>query len=110
ITRTDPSSFSGAIETEDCGVSMFMFYPRPGYGKRLPAKRGLGSVPRMTQPPDDGHEPDSRRPALIGLVLVLALVVAAYFLVNALRKNANLEDCLMSGRRNCAPIEVPSSR
>jgi len=89
---------------------MFMFYPLAGYGKRLPAKRGLGSVPRMTQPPDDGHEPDSRRPAWIGLVLVLALVVAAYFLVNALRKNANLEDCLMSGRHNCAPIEAPSSR
>src|SRR5205814_7037777 len=98
-----------AIETEDCGVSMFMFYPTPD-GTRLPAKEGLGSVPRMTRPPDDGHEPDSRRPALIGLVLVLALVVAAYFLVNALRKNADLEDCLMSGRRNCAPIEVPSSR
>ena len=76
----------------------------------MPAKKGLGSVPRMTRPPDDGHEPDSRRPALIGLVLVLALVVAAYFLVNALRKNADLEDCLMSGRHNCAPIEAPSSR
>jgi hypothetical protein len=64
----------------------------------------------MSQPPDNDQEPDSRRPALIGLLLVLALVVAAYFLVNALRKNADLEDCLMSGRRNCAPIEVPSSR
>jgi hypothetical protein len=63
----------------------------------------------MADPHDDDHEPDSRRPALIGLVVVLALVVAAYFLVTALRENANLEDCLMSGRRNCAPIEVPSS-
>jgi hypothetical protein len=40
---------------------------------------------------------------------MLALVVAAYFLVTALRENANLEDCLMSGRKNCAPIEAPSS-
>ena len=63
----------------------------------------------MADPHDDDHEPDSRRPALIGLVVVLALVVAAYFLVNALRENANLEDCLMSGRKNCAPIEAPSS-
>ena len=55
---------------------------------------------------DNGH--DSRRPAVIGLLLVLALVVAAYFLVTALRNNAKLEDCLMSGRRNCAPIEVPA--
>jgi hypothetical protein len=46
---------------------------------------------------------------VIGLIVVLALVVAGYFLVTALRQNANLEDCLMSGRRNCAPIEVPAS-
>jgi len=64
----------------------------------------------MSEPHHNGDEPDSRRAALIGLVLVLALVVAAYFLVDALRKNANLEDCLMSGRHNCAPIEAPSSR
>ena len=61
---------------------------------------------------DDRHdhpEHDSRRPAVIGMVVVLVLVVAAYFLVTALRKNADLEDCLMSGRRNCVQFEVPSS-
>ena len=58
---------------------------------------------------DNDHEPDSRRPALIGLAVVLLLVIGAYFLVTALRKNADLEDCLMSGRRNCAPIEAPPS-
>jgi hypothetical protein len=60
---------------------------------------------------DDGphrHEPDSRRGAVLGLVLVLVLVVIAYFLVTALRQNAQLEDCLMSGRRNCAPVDVPA--
>ena len=36
-------------------------------------------------------------------------LVGAYFLVTALRKNAELEDCLMAGRRNCAPIEAPAS-
>ena len=77
--------------------------------KRLRPKVLLGSVADMSDPHDNGHEPDSRRPAVIGLVVVLALVVVAYFLVNALRKNANLEDCLMSGRRNCAPIEAPPS-
>jgi hypothetical protein len=63
----------------------------------------------MSDPHDDGHEPDSRRPAVIGLALVLLLVIGAYFLVTALRKNSDLEDCLMSGRRNCAPIETPAS-
>jgi hypothetical protein len=59
-------------------------------------------------PGDNGHEPDSRRPALIGLVVVLVLVILGYFLVTALRQNAEMEDCLMSGRHNCAPIETPS--
>jgi hypothetical protein len=62
----------------------------------------------MSEPHDDGAEPDTRRGAVIGLILVLALVVVGYFLVTALRRNANMEDCLMSGRRNCAPIEVPT--
>ena len=79
---------------------------------RLRAAGVLGRVPVM-DPRDDGPDsrdngPDSRRPAVIGLIVVLVLVVAAYFLVTALRQNANLEDCLMSGRKNCAPIEVPS--
>ena len=76
---------------------------------RLRAMHLPGSVARMSDPQDNEHEPDSRRPALIGLALVLLLVVGAYFLVTALRKNADLEDCLMSGRRNCAPIEAPPS-
>ena len=58
------------------------------------------------QPPE--HEPDSRRGALVGLAIVLALVVAGYFLMTALHKNAALEDCLMSGRKNCAPIDLPA--
>jgi hypothetical protein len=59
---------------------------------------------------DQPPEPDSRRAALIGLAVVLALVAVSYFLVTALHRNAALEDCLMAGRRNCAPIDVPSSR
>jgi len=63
----------------------------------------------MSEPRNDGPEPDSRRPAVIGLAVVLLLVVAGYFLVGALRRNADLEDCLMSGRRNCGPaIEAPA--
>jgi len=58
----------------------------------------------MSEPRDDGPEPDSRRGAVMGLVLVLVLVVAGYFLLGALKRNADLEDCLMSGRRNCAPV------
>ena len=61
----------------------------------------------MVQPPDDQGGERSRAGAVIGLIVILLLVVAAVYLVNALRKEFNLEDCLMSGRSNCAPIEVP---
>lgn len=61
-------------------------------------------------PRDQDPGAGSRRGAVIGLILVLALVVVGYYLVNALRKNANLEDCLMSGRTNCAPLDIPAKR
>ena len=41
-----------------------------------------------------------------GLAVVLALVVICFFLVKVLQKQSQLEDCLMSGRTNCAPIET----
>ena len=62
----------------------------------------------------DGGEgnrpPDSRRGAVIGLILVLVLVVVGYFLFAALHEESNREDCLMSGRTNCAPIELPARK
>lgn len=57
---------------------------------------------------DDEREADDRRTAaLMGLAVVLALAVAGILLVRDLGEKSKLEDCLMSGRTNCAPIEVP---
>jgi hypothetical protein len=64
----------------------------------------------MSDPHDEPPEGDSRRAAVIGLIVVLVLVVAGYFLMTALREKADLEDCLMAGRKNCAPIDVPAKR
>ena len=62
----------------------------------------------MSDPDDNAPGPDSRRPALIAFAVMLLLVVGGYFLVTALQRNAALEDCLMAGRRDCAPIEIPT--
>ncbi len=62
----------------------------------------------MAEPPDNQDGERSRSGAVIGLIVVLVLVVAAVYLVQALHKELQLEDCLMSGRTNCAPIEAPS--
>lgn len=65
----------------------------------------------MTHDPnqhDDGG--GSRRGALIGLLVCAVLVIAAYYLVNSLRDEGKREDCLMSGRTNCAPIDIPTHK
>ena len=59
---------------------------------------------------ESGDADQRRSAALIGLIIVLALAIAGIVLFRELRKNSQLEDCLMSGRTNCAPIEVPARR
>ena len=48
-----------------------------------------------------------RTAALMGFIVILVLAIAGIVLVRELGKKASLEDCLMAGRRNCAPIAVP---
>jgi hypothetical protein len=42
------------------------------------------------------------------LVFVLALVAAGLFLAHELRGVSQLQDCVMAGRTNCAPIDSGS--
>jgi hypothetical protein len=44
--------------------------------------------------------------SLAGLALVLLLVVVGLFLVRTLSCKARVEDCLMSGRRNCDAVLI----
>jgi hypothetical protein len=56
--------------------------------------------------PESRDEQEGRVTAsLAGLAFVLVLVVVGLLLVRVLKKQSELEDCLMSGRTNCAPIE-----
>jgi hypothetical protein len=56
---------------------------------------------------NDGNSanPKRRRAALAGLIFLLALVLAGLYLAHALRGVSQLQDCVMSGRTNCAPID-----
>jgi hypothetical protein len=58
---------------------------------------------------EDGAD-QRRSAALIGLIVILALAIAGVVLVRELRERSRIEDCLMSGRTNCAPIEAPLRR
>jgi hypothetical protein len=57
----------------------------------------------------EGHrrqDAHSQRAALVGLAICLALVLGGLFLVYALKKSAALQDCVMQGRTNCAPVDT----
>ncbi|HVC59764.1 MAG TPA: hypothetical protein VND19_05280 [Acetobacteraceae bacterium] len=63
-----------------------------------------------SDPDDDEGRTDRRPAALMGLIVILALAILAVVLVRELGTQSKVQDCLMSGRTNCAPIEVPLRR
>ena len=64
----------------------------------------------MANTPNDDDGGSNRRGALIGLAITAVLVVCAYFLINLLHSESRMEDCLMSGRTNCAPLDIPTHK
>ncbi|HEV8680967.1 MAG TPA: hypothetical protein VGQ90_16440 [Stellaceae bacterium] len=65
----------------------------------------------MPQGRTDERDGEARRTAaLMGFIVILVLAIAGVVLVRELAKNSRLEDCLMAGRKNCAPIETPLRR
>ncbi len=65
---------------------------------------------RKPQEPHAPREPDSRRGAVIGLLVTAALVILGLILVKVLGDAGRLQDCVMSGRSNCAPIDTSNPR
>ena len=62
---------------------------------------------------DDDEEAGERRrtAALLSLILVLLLAIGGIVLLREIDKRGRIEDCLMSGRTNCAPIAgAPQTR
>lgn len=64
------------------------------------------------QPPrrdsDDEETESDRRNANIFLVVCFVLVLGAgYWLIDALLKQRDLDNCAAQGRRNCNPITAP---
>lgn len=57
---------------------------------------------------DRDSQNGSRRGPLIALGIVVFLFVIGWLLAHELYANGKLEDCLLSGRTNCEPIEAPA--
>ncbi len=57
---------------------------------------------------EDKDEEGSGSPlrAVVGLGLVVVLILAVLFVMQQLRHAAAIQDCVASGRSNCAPISA----
>jgi hypothetical protein len=55
---------------------------------------------------DHDEDNGTRRGPLIAMGVVVLLVVVGWFVTRALHNSTKLEDCLMSGRTNCAPLQT----
>jgi hypothetical protein len=58
---------------------------------------------------DNRKQQASQRASLIALGVVVLLFVLGWFLTRELYSNQKVEDCVLSGRTNCVPIDTPPS-
>lgn len=54
-------------------------------------------------------ESGNRRGALVGLGIAVVLLIVGIWLARELTAASKMQDCVMSGRTNCADIEAPAN-
>ncbi len=52
----------------------------------------------------DDDRPPNRRGTVATVLVIAALVLAGLWIGGALRHTTAIQDCVMAGRSNCAPI------
>jgi len=58
--------------------------------------------------PDRDSQNSSQRRSMIGLGVVVLLFVIGWILAHELYSHEKIEDCVLSGRTNCVPIDTQS--
>lgn len=56
------------------------------------------------------HDEPSRKGPLAALLIIIAMVAISLYISHRLREAATLQDCVASGRSNCAPIDPSGLR
>lgn len=59
---------------------------------------------------DDEEDVPSRRGTLAALLIIAALIAGGLWLVHVLGNAGRIQDCIASGRSNCAPIAATPGR
>jgi len=59
------------------------------------------------RPPEDDEDRARSRNNVLFLVAAVLVVIVGIWLVNKMVDLRNMQNCLESGRHNCAPIETP---
>ena len=66
-----------------------------------PEEPDESEVPKLLGRDGTADRPNTRRGALVGLVIILLLVIGGLLLTHVLRGMSQLQDCALSGRSNC---------
>ncbi|AWM01178.1 hypothetical protein [Bradyrhizobium amphicarpaeae] len=69
---------------------------------KLESKPEPGEKPKSRPKPQSG---DNRRGAIAGLIIAILILGIGWWLARDLTAASKMQDCLMSGRRNCNVIE-----
>jgi hypothetical protein len=63
-----------------------------------------------SEPQGPPRAPQPRRGAVLGLLIAVLLVILGLILIKVLGDAGRLQDCVMSGRTNCVPVDSPPSQ
>jgi hypothetical protein len=64
---------------------------------------------RVETMPDRKSQNGAQRRSMIALGVIVVLFVVGWILARELYSNGKIEDCMMSGRSNCVPLD-PQAR
>jgi hypothetical protein len=106
--EADGTANEGSLILSPSGSRYLYLLHGPRFECRQVSCSTIAKISAATLMPGDNDENPSRRGPLMALAVVVVLFVVGWILANALYSNGKLEDCLLSGRTNCAPVDTQS--
>ena len=101
-------------ESQEMG-RILRFEPRRGPRSRAPSVPPFGQSPvegvdKYARAPDDTEDYRHRMRTNAAAIIVVGLLIwCGYWLFDTLAEMRKTQDCILSGRTNCARIDVPGN-